>query len=115
MNENTIKYTVSIEFEHISLPPFKDVLILGRGCPHGKHGIAQCFNLLAPDDFELIDLEDEKVQAMLISKSLLKRMPVKKITEIIRDNVFPYISGGELIKVAFRLKLLIENIEGTLD
>ena len=115
MKENTIKYTVSIEFEDVSLPPFKDILILGRSCPHGKHGIAQCFNLLAPDGFELIDLEDEAVQAMLISKSLLKRIPAKKITEIIRNTVFPYISGGEIVKVDFRLKLSIENIEGTLE
>ena len=71
MKENKMKFTLSLEFEDVSLPPFKDILILGRGCPHGKRGIAQCFNLLAPDSFDLIVLKDEAVQAMLGSKSLL--------------------------------------------
>jgi len=32
--------SVEISFEEIKLPPFQDILILGRTCPYGKKGIA---------------------------------------------------------------------------
>lgn len=109
------QYTVSLAFESVSLPPFNDVLILGRKCPHGKAGIAGCLRLLAPDDFEVIDIADERVQAALVNKRLLKRMPQAEIVRILRERVFPMMSAGELIKVDFRVRVSFENIAVRLE
>lgn len=108
-------FAVSLSFEGVSLPPFKDILLLGKKCPHGKVGVSKCLHLLAPDDFELIAVEDEAMEAMLVHRRILKRMPAEKVIEILRKNVFPYITKNECVKVDFSVKISFDNIEGTLE
>lgn len=116
IKENRTKYSVSIDFENVSLPPFEDILILAKRCPVGKAGISRCLNLLAPDDFELIDIDDDdNIEAILINNKILKRLPDKKIIEILKSKVFPYVTNGELVKVDFKVKISFEKIEGFLE
>lgn len=112
--QNKRSFAVSLGFEGVSLPPFKDILLLGKKCPHGKAGVSKCLNLLAPDDFELIGLEDEAMEAMLVHKRILKRMPAEKVIEILREKVFPYVTKDECIKVDFSVKISFDKIEGAL-
>jgi len=114
MPAEEMKFTISLSFEGISLPPFQDILILGKKCPQGKHGVMKCFNLLAPDGFEMVELDDETVEAVLLSKRILKRLPAEKIIDILRTRVFPRITRGEIIKVDFNIKMHFENIEGSI-
>lgn len=95
------KFTASLSFEEIKLPAFKDILLLGKKCPQGKIGVSKCLNLLAPETFELVEIDDPIVEAILISKHILKRMPVENIIKILKEKVFPYISPGEIIKIDF--------------
>jgi len=37
--EKKIEYSVNLKFESIIIPPFKDILILGKKCPHGRIGV----------------------------------------------------------------------------
>lgn len=107
------KYSVSLSFEEVKLPPFQDILLLGRKCPHGKVGVSRCLNLLAPEAFEMVEINDPTVEAMLISKRLLKRMPAENIVDILKKKVFPYITPGELVRIDFNVKIYFDNIQGT--
>lgn len=109
------KFNVSLSFEGIKLPPFQDILLLGRRCPHGKKGVSQCLNLLAPESFEIVEIDDPTVEAMLVSKQILKRLPSEKIVEVLREKVFPFITPGEIVKVDFKVRIYFEDIEGTLE
>ena len=115
MQKCKTNFSVGISFEALTLPPFQDILILGKKCPHGKQGTSKCFNLLSPDDFELVELDDEIVEAMLINKRILKRMPAEKIIEILKQKVFPFISSGETVKVDFKVKIWYDSFEGKLE
>ena len=109
------RYSVSLNFEGIKLPPFEDILLLGRRCPHGKIGITKCLDLLLPEGFEVVDLDDDVVQSMLVSKRILKRMPVDKIIGILKEKVFPFITNGEIVKIVFNVKIYFDNIEEPFD
>ncbi|MCJ7616017.1 MAG: hypothetical protein MUO43_05720 [Desulfobacterales bacterium] len=113
--KDSARYSVSLNFEGIKLPPFEDILLLGRRCPHGKIGITKCLDLLSPEGFELVDLDDDLVQSMLVSKQILKRMPIDKIIDILKEKVFPFITNGEIIKINFNLKIYFDNIEEPFD
>lgn len=106
------KFSISLSFEEVKLPPFQDILLLGRKCPHGKPGVSQCLNLLAPEAFEMVEIDDPTVEAMLVSKRLLKRMPVENIVGILKEKVFPYITPGEVVKLDFHVRIYFDNIEG---
>lgn len=109
------KFTVSLRFEGIKLPPFQDILLLGKKCPQGKIGVSKCLNLLAPETFELVEIDDPIVEAMLISKHILKRMTAENVIKILKEKVFPYITPGEIIKIDFSVRVYFEDIEGTLE
>ncbi|MCJ7616648.1 MAG: hypothetical protein MUO43_08950 [Desulfobacterales bacterium] len=114
MNDGA-RYSVSLNFEGAQLPPFEDILLLGRRCPHGKTGIAKCLDLLSPEGFELVELDNDVVQAMLVSKRILKRMPIDKIIGILKEKVFPFITSGEIVKINFNVKVYFDNIEAPFD
>ena len=109
--ENDIKYTISLRFEEIKLPPFQEILVLAKNSPHGKIGITKSFELLVPNGFEYIEVAHEKVEAIFINKRILAKMPIEKVLDILRERVFNYISEGEILKVDFRLSVTIKPIE----
>ncbi|SNR34248.1 hypothetical protein SAMN06265371_101504 [Lutibacter agarilyticus] len=109
--KNSIKYSVSLKFEEIKLPPFEDILVLGKHSPHGKQGISKSFNLLIPNGFEVIDTDHENVSCVFVNKRILVKMPKEKILKILASNVFPYVSEQEIVKVDFKVKISYDVIE----
>ncbi|MGE4586106.1 MAG: hypothetical protein AB7D05_02060 [Mangrovibacterium sp.] len=108
---NSVKYRINLGFEEIRLPPFEDILIIGKRSPHGRIGLSRSFQFLVPNEFETFDVEDPVVEAVFINKRLLKKMNQDRILSILKDKVFPYISEGEIIKVDFKVRLFWESIE----
>jgi len=112
MKGNKKKYHINLSFSNATLPPFKDILVIGNNCPQGKFGIAKSFNLLLPDEFELIETNiNDKIDGLLINKKLLAKIDIEKLIAILEKNVFPYILPGEIIKVDMDLKVVFESIE----
>ena len=111
MEKELLKYTINLSFEEIKLPPFQEILVLGKNSPQGKIGLFQSFNLLLPDNFASFDVEDEKVEAVFVNKRILAKITEQEIVEVLKQKVFPYISEGEVIKVEFKLKISYDTFE----
>lgn len=109
--ETSMKYSVTLSFEEIKLPPFQEILVLGKNSPHGKIGISKSFELLVPNGFEIIEIEDEKVEALFINKRILAKMPKEKIIKILKEKVFQFVSEGEILKVDFKVTISYSTIE----
>ena len=108
------RYRLDLSFYTIELPPFHDVLVLSKKCPHGLKGFSACFGLLAPDGYEYFEIDEMAVEAIIVSKKLLKRLSLEKIKDVLREHVFPHLNGGEITRVDFSVKILVRNIEGKL-
>ena len=106
-----MKYSISLSFQQIKLPPFQDILILAKNSPQGKIGLTKSFELLLPNGFELIEVEDDMIEAVFVQKNILHKVPAEKVLEILRKYVFPSISEGELVKVDFNITMSIDSIE----
>jgi hypothetical protein len=107
------KYCVNLSFETIKLPPVTDILVLARKHPQGKNGVMESFKFIAPDEFEMFEIgEESHVEAVLINKKIMKKLPAQKIIEILKTNVFPYISEGEAVKVDFSVAISFNSILG---
>lgn len=106
-----MKYSVSLSFEEIKLPPFQEILVLGKNSPHGKIGISKSFELLVPNGFEIIEINDDKVEAIFVNKRIIAKMPKDKIISILKDKVFKFVSEGEIIKVDFKVTISYSSIE----
>jgi len=109
--ENIMKYSISLSFQEIKLPPFDEILILGKNSQHGKIGISKSFELLIPNGFEIIEVEDEKVEAVFVNKRIIAKLPKDKLIKLLRDKVFPYVSEGELLKVDLKVTISYSSTE----
>lgn len=113
MKEITTKqYSIQLSFEEIRLPPFEDILILGKKCPQGKIGVYQSFELLVPNEFEVFEIDDPIIEAVFINKRVLKKMDKDRIIKILEEKVFPFVSESEILKVDFKLTIFYDSIKG---
>ncbi|MFP4556135.1 MAG: hypothetical protein ACLFNU_04620 [Bacteroidales bacterium] len=104
-------YSVSISCETVSLPPFEDILVLAHRCPQGKIGVSKCLSLLSPDDFEMIPVEHHTVEAIIVNKKILKKMPASKVISTLQSTVFPMVTEGELLKVDFKFSVTWKSVD----
>lgn len=110
MNVAKLTYTINLNFEEIKLPPFQDILVVARDSKQGKIGLAKSFELLVPNGFEIIEIDHEKVEVIFVHKNILAKISTDKIIQILNDNVFSFISSGEIIKVDFKVNIAVKNI-----
>lgn len=106
------KYSLQLSFEEIRLPPFEDILVLGKKCSQGCIGVYKSFELLVPNEYEMFDIEDEQVESVFINKKILKKMDKDVVVKILKEKVFPFISNSEIIKVDFKLRIYYDIVEG---
>lgn len=106
-----VHYSISLSFEEIQLPPFQDIIVLGKYTPQGKMGLGKSLELLLPNGFQMIEVEDDKVEALLVNRRILAKISAEKIVDILAKKVFPFISEGELLKVDFKVTISYSNIE----
>lgn len=112
MEDTPRKYSVQLSFEEVRLPPFEDILILGKKCPQGKIGVNKSFEFLVPNEYEVIETPDDIIEAVFINKKVLKKMPHEKILDILKVKVFPFVSECEVVKVDFNVCVSYESISG---
>ncbi len=110
--KNSIKYTIQLGFEEIRLPPFEDILILGKRSPQGKIGVFHSMNMLIPNEFEIFEIDkEENIEAIVINKRILKKIDSEKVLKILKERVFPYISDSEIVKVDLKVKFFYDLFE----
>lgn len=104
------RYTVQLSFEEVSLPPFEEILIIGKKCPHGKTGLYHSFELMLPNEFSAFEIEDPIIEAIFVNQRLLKKISLERIVNVLKDKVFPFVSISEVVKVDFKLKVIYDAI-----
>jgi len=105
MKESQKNVTVRLSFERTTLPPFNDILVLGKNSPLGMNGVGQCLDLLVPDGFDRFEVEDEHVAAIIINKNILLRIKPAAVIRILQEKVFPYVGKSEIFKVDFTVAI----------
>ncbi len=64
-----------------------------------------------PNGFDIIEINDGRVEAVFINKKILTKISSDKIIDILKSKVFQFISEGELVKVDFKVSISYTNIE----
>jgi len=109
-----MKYSVSMILQEIKLPPFDEILVLGKNSPHGKNGISKSFELLLPNGFEVFDINENNVEAVFVNKRILAKLPLEKLMKLLKERVFPFVSEGELLKVDLKISITYTSSEDDL-
>ena len=111
MDNSEVKYSIRLSFEEIKLPPFQDILVLGKNSPQGRIGLSKSFELLIPNGFEVVEIMHEKVEAVFINRRILSKIAQDQIIKILETKVFPFISEGEILRVEFKVNVSFNAVE----
>lgn len=116
MGSSETSFLVNLDFETIKLPPVTDILVLGKKTPQGKLGVLHSFQLISPDVFELLEINtDPNVEAVIVNKNLLTKIPKEQVLGILARYVFPFVCRGESVRVNFNIQIFQRNIKGEID
>lgn len=111
MADSGVTHAINLSFEAIKLPPFQDILILARNSHQGKIGLSRSFELLVPNGFDVVEVNEGNVEALFINRRITRKISVEKVISVLRKKVFPYVSEGELIKVSFSVRISYSTFE----
>lgn len=82
-NKRSKKARVAMEFSTFEIPPSGDILVLGKRCPIGPQAAKTMLDSVAPNRFELIQIEDDILEAILVKKFLFSRTEKEPLVEAI--------------------------------
>ncbi len=107
------KTSVNLEFYAVKLPPVRDILVVTKKYPQGRVGVMESFRFIAPDEFEMIDIDDPGVvaEAVLVNRRILQRIDASQVLALLEEHVFPFISPGEAITVDVDVHVRATNVE----
>jgi hypothetical protein len=84
--ERVKKEVVSMEFATFDIPPAGDVLVLGKRSPMGPQAAKKMLDTVAPGQFELVQSEDDFIEAILIKKCLFSRTEKEPLIKAIVEE-----------------------------
>lgn len=84
--EGTKKAEINMRFSEFEMPPMQDILIVGKRAPIGPEAARRMVDILSPEQYEIVKIEHEYVEAIVIRKSLLNMLPKQKLISIIMEE-----------------------------
>ena len=81
---------VSMKLSTLEFPPTYDVLIVGRRAAIGPTAAQRMEDAIAPDQYVVVYVTDESVEALIIRKRLLEKVPQPALTRMLLDEADRY-------------------------
>jgi hypothetical protein len=84
--EGTRKAEINMRFSEFEMPPMQDVLIVGKRAPIGPEAARRMVDILSPEQYEIVRLEHQYVEAVVVRKSLINMVEKDKLISIIMEE-----------------------------
>jgi hypothetical protein len=99
------KFIVQARIKEFLIPPITDGLVIGREASIGTVALQKALNLLIPDHFEHVTLDDEIVADVLIKSILLRRLTKDRLVKFLIEQIKPFMSSQDIIHVQLDLEI----------
>ena len=105
------KKIVSLEmrFSRFALPPVRDAMVIGHKARIGPHAIEKAFQDLTPGMFKLFRVDHPVIEAMLIRKSILRKIDEQSILKYIIEHVEQIMDDTDSLRIEINLELVIKG------
>lgn len=101
------KFVLQARIKEFAIPPITDGLVIGRDASIGTVALQKALNLLIPDNFEHLIIEDEIIADVLIKSVLLRRMSKDRLVKFIIEQIKPFMSAQDILQVQLDLEILL--------
>ncbi|MCJ7514449.1 MAG: hypothetical protein MUO89_00540 [Dehalococcoidia bacterium] len=98
-NETSRKAVLNMELATFGIPPAGEILVLTKRCPIGPKAAKSMLDTVAPDQFELIQPEDDLIDGILVKKFLFLRADKEALIEAILQEAKAVMSDQCMITI----------------
>ena len=99
------KFFLQARIKEFAIPPITDGLVIGREASIGTVALQKALNLLIPDHFEHIAIDDEIVADVLIKSILLRRLTKDRLVKFLIEQIKPFMSPQDILHVQLDLEI----------
>lgn len=99
MGNEKRKSIAVMKLSTFEMPPAGEVLVLAKRSPIGAQAGKRMLDTVAPEQFELVQLEDELIDAVLVKKHLFLRADRKRLLRAIIEEAKPIMSLQGMVTI----------------
>jgi hypothetical protein len=104
-SSRTPKFFLQARIKEFAIPPITDGLIIGREASIGAVALQKALNLLVPDHFEHVTVDDELVADVLIKSILFRRLTKERLVKFIIEQIKPFMNSQDIIHVQLDMEI----------
>lgn len=101
------KAEVIIRLSEFEMPPMQDVLIVGRNAPIGPEAARRMVDALSPEQYEIISVHQDAVEALVVRKKLLSIFPQERLVPLILEESAGIALETSVIKAQVSIDIII--------
>jgi hypothetical protein len=103
----TPKFFLQARIKEFAIPPITDGLVIGREASIGTVALQKALNLLIPDHFEHLIIDDEIIADVLIKSILFRRLTKDRLVKFIMEQIKPFMNTQDILQVQLDLEILL--------
>lgn len=97
---------VQMQIAIFKIPPCEDALVIGKKALIGKKAAKKMLDTCAPDQFELVEVDDPVIEALLVKKECCKLVGRERLVQVILEEVAPLMEATGILQISLDAKLI---------
>lgn len=107
--EGSKKAEIIMRFSEFEVPPMQDVLIVGKRAPIGPEAARRMVDILSPEQYEIIKIDHDHVEAIVVRKSLLTMISEEKLIPLIMEEGGKVANENMIIRAQINITLHVSK------
>jgi len=107
MKESEPKFLINARVNEFTIPPITDGLIVGTHAPIGVNALKKALNILIPENFELLNINDEVIGDILMKSTIVRRMGQDRIVYFLMNQVKGFMTKEDIFHIKMEVEISI--------
>ena len=109
MEPFTPKIFINARVREFTVPPITDGLLIGKEAPIGPAALKKALNLLVPENFEHVEVNDDVIGDVLIKSQILRRVNREGVMNFLMAHVKPFMVSTEILHIQLDTEIAISG------
>ncbi len=99
-----------LRFSEFCIPPCHAILVIGKRAPIGKNATMRMLDSVSPGIFELFEVDDDVVEAIVVKQSLARMVGADELVRIILEEVQTMMAETDILNVDMDYEIVKDRI-----
>lgn len=109
-NNGMKKANIIMRLSEFEMPPMQDALIVGKKAPIGPEAARRMVDILSPEQYAIIKINHEQIEAIVIRKTLLNFLTQEKLVEVIMQEGGKIANENMIVKAQINITLEVSKL-----